>query len=83
MSEWQDMQQKSNTKLGDLPKKNKAKTRKLSELSPTEQNSLAKLNAMLEILRGGKNVQNRLLGTWLTEKEYERFKSDRESQQKI
>ena len=44
MSEWQDMQQKPNTKLRDLLQNKKAKTRKLSELSKTEQNRLAKLN---------------------------------------
>ena len=42
MSEWQDIQQKLNTKLRDLLKNNKAKTRKLSELSKTEQNRLTK-----------------------------------------
>ena len=83
MSEWQDMQQKPNTKLRDLLKTNPAKTRKLSELSKTEQNRLAKLNAMLDELRRGENVQNRRLATWLTEVEYEGFKSDWESQQQI
>lgn len=83
MSEWQDMQQKPNTNLRDILKNKKAKTRKLSELSKTEQNRLAKLNAMLDELRRGENVQNRRLGTWLTEAEYEGFKSDVESQQQI
>ena len=46
MSEWQDMKQKPNSKLRDLLKNKKAKTRKLSELSKTEQNRLAKLNAI-------------------------------------
>ena len=61
MTEWQDMQKKPNTKLRDLPKSKLAKTRKLSELSNTEQNRLAKLNAMLNELRRGKNMQNRRL----------------------
>ena len=81
MSEWQDMQQKPNTKLGDLLKSKKTKTRKLSELCKTEQNRLAKLNAMRDELRRKKNVQNRQLATWLTEEEYESFESDWESQQ--
>ena len=38
---------------------------------------------MLDELIRGKNVQNRRLGTWLTEAEYEGFKSDVESQQQI
>ena len=44
---------------------------------------MAKLNGMLDELRRGENVQNRRLGTWLTEAEYEGFKSDLESQQQI
>ena len=56
MSEWQDLQQKPNTKLRDLLKNKKAKTRKLSELSKTEQNRLAKLNGMVDELRRGENV---------------------------
>ena len=83
MIEWQDMQQKPNTKLRDLLKNKKAKTRKLSELSKTEQNRLAKLHGMLDELRRGENVQNRRLATWLTEAEYEGFKSNVGSQQQI
>ena len=59
----------------------KAKTRKLSKLSKTEQNRLAKLNAMLDELRRAENVQNRRVATWLTEAKYESFESDWESQQ--
>ena len=77
------MKQKPNTKLRDLLKSKKAKLRKLSELSKTEQNRLAKLNLMLDELKRGKNVQNRRLATWLTEEEYESFESDWESQQQI
>ena len=77
------MHNKPKTNLRVLLKSKKAKTRKLSELSKTEQNRLAKLNLMLDELKRGKNVQNRRLGTWLTEAEYEGFKSDVESQQQI
>ena len=79
MSEWQDMQQKPNTKLRDLLKTNPIKTRKLSELSKIEQNRLAKLKVMLDELRRAVNVQNRRLATRLTEAEYEGFESDWES----
>ena len=44
---------------------------------------MAKLNGMLDELGRGKNVQNRRLTTWLTEAEYEGFKSDVENQQQI
>ena len=66
--------------LRHLLQKNKIKTRKLSELSKTEQNRLAKLNGMLDELKRGENVQNRRLATWLTEAEYEGLESDWESQ---
>ena len=70
------MKQKPNTNLRDLLKNKKAKTRKLSELSKTQQNRLAKLNAMLDELKRGENVQNRQLATWLTEDEHYSFESD-------
>ena len=70
------MQKKPNTKLRGLRNNKKAKTRKLSELSKTEQNRLAKLKAMLDELRRAKNVQNCRVATWLTEAEYESFESD-------
>ena len=73
------MQYKPNIKLRDLLKAKKAKIRKLSELFKIEQNRLAKLNAMPDELRRGKNVQNRLPTTWLTENEYESFESNWES----
>jgi len=73
--------------LRDLLSSKKAKTQKPSELSKSEQNRLAKLNAMLDELSRGKNVQNRRLKTWLTEDEYEYeyeyFESDWGSQQQI
>ena len=77
------MKQKPNTRLRDLLKSKKAKSRKLSELSKTEQNRLEKLNGMLNELRRGEIMQNRQLATWLTEVEYEGFESDWESQLQI
>ena len=77
------MQQKPNTELPDLLKSKQAKTRKPNALSKTEQNSLAKLKAMIDELTREKNVQNPRLATWLTEDEYRRFESDWESQQQI
>ena len=81
MSEWQDMQKELNTKLRDLLKSKKAKTRKPNELSKTDTSRLAKLYGMLDELRRGENVQNRRLAAQLTEDEYESFESDWESQQ--
>ena len=45
------MQHTPNAKLQDLLKTKQSKTRTLSKLSETEQNRLAKLNAMLDELR--------------------------------
>ena len=50
------MQQKPNTKLRELLKNKKTKTRKLSELSKTQQNRLATLNGMLDELRYKENA---------------------------
>jgi len=51
------MQKQTDSKLQDLLKRNKAKIRKLSELSKTEKNNLAKLNPMLEMLRRKKTCK--------------------------
>ena len=67
MSEWQDLHRKPNTKLRDLLSSKKAKSQRISELSKTEQNRLAKLKGMFAELRRGENVQNGRLATWLTE----------------
>ena len=56
MSEWHGKQKKLNTKLRDLLKSKKAKSRKLSELSKIEQNRLEKLNGMLDKLVRRKNM---------------------------
>ena len=61
MSEWQDMQQKSNSKLRDFLKTNPAKTRKLSELSKIKQNRLTKLNGMLSADR---NFRQHFCSLW-------------------
>ena len=69
--------------MRDLLKSKKAKTRKLSELSKNEQIWLIKFNGILYELSRGEKVQTRRLATWLTEVEYEGFKSDWESQLQI
>lgn len=44
---------------------------------------MATLNATLDELRRGKNVQNRQLTTWVAQEEYGNLKIDWESQQEI
>jgi hypothetical protein len=58
----------------------KAINRRLSELSKTETNRLAKLNTMLDVLIRGENVQNRQLQTWLSEDEYEQIAAEWDTQ---
>ena len=69
--------------MRDLLNRKKVKPRKLSKLSKTEQNWLAKLNGIFDVLRHGENGQNRWLAAWLTEDEYENFESGWESLQQI
>jgi hypothetical protein len=83
LSELINLEERLGTNLKKIIKNRSLKLRKLSDLCKTEQNRLAKLNAMLDALRRAENVQNRRLATWLTEDEYERFESDWESQQQI
>ena len=83
MSDWQDVQQKPNTKLQNWLKTKEAKTRGLSELSKTQQNRLAKLNALIDKHRLRKNLQNRRLANWLTDAEYRGFLGDWESHLQI
>ena len=83
LSELINLEERLGTNLKKIIKNRSLKLRKLSDLCKTEQNRLAKLNAMLDALRRAENVQNRRLATWLTENEYERFESDWESQQQI
>ncbi|MDB2524495.1 hypothetical protein N9X35_04370 [Amylibacter sp.] len=83
MSELINLEERLGTNLKKIIKNRSLQLRKLSDLCKTEQNRLAKLNAMLDALIRAENVQNRRLATWLTEDEYERFESDWESQQQI
>ena len=57
MSEWQDMQKQPDTKLQDLLKRNKAKTRKLSELSKTEKIGWQSLTLCLKRLDAKKTCK--------------------------
>ena len=83
LSELINLEERLGTNLKKIIKNRSLKLRKLSDLCKTEQNRLAKFNAMLDALRRAENVQNRRLAIWLTEDEYERFESDWESQQQI
>ena len=53
------------------------------QLSKKERQRLAKLEDLLDRLVREKNVQNRQLATWMTDDEYESYKSEWESQKQI
>ena len=70
MSEWYDIQNKSNSNFRKLLQKRIEKANPRRTLTTEESKHLAKLEAIAAKLRRGKNVQNRRLQTWLSEDEY-------------
>lgn len=72
------MQKKPNanlrSKLHNIIKKQTSKNERA--LTSEEAARLAKLRKMHDELTRGKNVQNRMLQTWLTQSEYAEFESD-------
>ena len=70
MSEWQDMQNNSSGYLRKLLQERVEKANPRRKLAKDEATKLAKLEAIVEKLKGGENVQNRQLQTWLSENQY-------------
>ena len=70
MSEWYENQQKPNNNFRNLLQERIDKANQRRELTSEEAKRLAKLEAIAEKLKRGKNVQNRQLQTWLTEDTY-------------
>ena len=73
MSEWYENQQKPNNNFRNLLQERIDKANPRRELTSEEAKRLAKLEAIAEKLKRGKNVQNRQLQTWLTEDTYEQL----------
>ena len=73
MSEWYENQQKPNNNFRNLLQERIDKANPRRELTSEEAKRLAKLEAIAEKLKRGKNVQNRQLQTWLTEATYEQL----------
>jgi tetratricopeptide (TPR) repeat protein len=84
MSEWYDSQRKPSSDLRRLLKERfeQANPRR-TELSKHETKRLERLEAIVENLKRGKNVQNRQLQTWLTEGEYAEFEQAWAEQQQL
>ena len=70
MSEWQDMPNNSSGYLRKLLQERVEKANPRRKLAKDEATKLAKLEAIVEKLKGGENVQNRQLQTWLSENQY-------------
>ena len=81
MSEWYDSQQKQScSSFRKLLQERIDKANPRRELTSEEAKRLAKLEAIAEKLKRGKNVQNRQLQTWLTEDTYEQLEYEWQGQ---
>ena len=69
MSEWLDSQKQSNTYIHKLLQERIAKSNPRRKLTAEEAKRFAKLEAIADKLRRGKNMQNRSLKTQDTRKE--------------
>jgi hypothetical protein len=69
LSEWYDNQKKPSSNFRKLLQKRIEKTNPRRKLTSEEAKRLARLDAIADKLRGGENVQNRQLQTWLSEDE--------------
>lgn len=80
MSEWFDNQKQSSNNFRKLLQERIEKASPRRELTAEEAKRLAKLEEIADKLKRGKNVQNRLLQTWLSEDEYEQFEYEWQEQ---
>jgi hypothetical protein len=73
MSEWLGNQMQSSGKLRKFLQERIAKSNPRRKLNAEEAKRLTKLETIADKLKRGKNVQNRLLQTWLGKDEYEQL----------
>jgi len=83
MSEWFDSQKQSSSNLRKLLQERIEKANPRRELTAEETKRLTKLEAIADKLKRGKNVQNRLLQTWLGEDEYLQLEYEWQEQLKL
>ena len=77
MSEWYVSQKQQSSKL---LQERMEKSNPRRELTAEEAKRLAKLDAIADKLRRGKNLQNRQLQTWLNADEYEQIAAEWDTQ---
>ena len=77
MTEWFISRKKPSSNFRNLLQERlkKANTRR-TELTAEEKKRLAKLEEIAARLRGGQNVKNRQLQTWLAEDEYAQIEAE-------
>ena len=80
MSEWYVSQKQQSSNLSKLLQERMEKSNPRRELTAEEAKRLAKLDAIADKLRRGKNVQNRQLQTWLNTDEYEQIAAEWDTQ---
>jgi hypothetical protein len=79
-SEWYDNQKQQSSYIRQLLQERIEKANPRRNLTAVEAKRLAKLEAIADKLKRGENVQNRLLGTWLGEDEYEQLEYEWQEQ---
>ena len=81
MSEWYDNQKQPSGNFRQLLQERINHSRPAPDnLSSEQQKRLCKLNSILEKLKRGENVQNRLLQQWLSEDEYAQIEAEWQEQ---
>jgi hypothetical protein len=76
MSEWYDRQKKPSSNFRKLLQERINKENSRRTLTADEKRRLTKLEAVVEKLRRGENVQNRQPQTWLNTDEYEQIAAE-------
>lgn len=80
MSEWYDNQKQSISNIRQLLQERIDKANPRRALTVEEIKRLARLEALVDKLRRGENVQNRQLQTWLSADEYEQIAAEWDTQ---
>ena len=80
MSEWLDNQNQSSSNFRKLLQERIEKANPRLNLTAEEAKRLAKLEAIVDKLRRGENVQNRQLQTWLSAEEYDQLECEWQEQ---
>lgn len=80
MSEWYGNRKQSSNNLRKLQQERIENANPRRNLTAEEATRLAKLETIVDKLKGGENVQNRQLQTWLREDEYAQIEAEWQEQ---